>query len=241
MRITHLWRYPFKSMRGEALTATRMELGGIVFDRRFAFRDDTPGSTRLGKLETARQHLAMLGYLASVVDGEVVIATPDGSLLAATDPALAERVSAETGSRLTVTEDPSGGNHDDADVLVINAASVAELALEWGRDVDPRRFRPNVVVAGDKPFQEEAWVGRYMRIGEATLKAVSPCIRCVLTTVEPETLAVDPSFLRVVAQRHNASFGVYAKVVEPGAVRVGDDAAVQEGQSVPDQGKGVKV
>jgi uncharacterized protein YcbX len=241
MRVTHLWRYPFKSMRGEALTATRMELGGIAFDRRFAFRDDTPGSTRLGKLETARQHLAMLGYAACVVDGSVVIATPDGSRLAVTDPALAARVSAETGSRLTVTEDPSGGNHDDADVLVINAASVAKLASEWGGDVDPRRFRPNVLVAGDEPFQEEAWVGRYMKIGEATLKVVKPCIRCVLTTVEPETLSVDPSFLKVIAQKHNASFGVYAKVVEPGAVRVGDDLAVTEGQNVPDQVNGVKV
>lgn len=241
MRITHLWRYPFKSMRGEALAATRMELGGIAFDRRFAFRDDTPGSTRLGKLETARQHLSMLGYAASVVDGTVVISAPDGTLLAVTDPALAERVSAETGSRLTVTEDPSGGNHDDADVLLINAASVAKLAAEWGQDVDPRRFRPNVLVAGDEPFQEEAWVGRYMKIGEATLKVVSPCIRCVLTTVEPETLAVDPSFLRLVAQEHNASFGVYAKVVEPGAVRVGDEVAVTEGESEPDQARGVKV
>ncbi|HLJ83337.1 MAG TPA: MOSC domain-containing protein [Candidatus Eremiobacteraceae bacterium] len=241
MRVTHLWRYPFKSMRGEALTAARMELGGMPFDRRFAFRDETPGSNRLGQLETARQHLAMLGYAARVVDGSVVIAAPDGSLLAATDPALAQRVSAETGSQLTVTEDPSGGNHDDADVLVINAASVAKLAAEWGHDVDPRRFRPNVLVAGDRPFQEEAWVGRYMKIGEATLKVVSPCVRCVLTTVEPETLAVDPSFLRLVAQKHNASFGVYAKVVEPGAVRVDDDVAVTEGQSEPDQAQGVKV
>jgi uncharacterized protein YcbX len=228
-------------MSGEALTDARIELGGIAFDRRFAFRDDTPGSTRLGKLETARQHLAMLGYAASVVDEAVVIATPDGSLLAATDPALAERLSAETGLRLTVTEDPRGGNHDDADVLVVNTASLEQLASEWGRDVDPRRFRPNVVVAGDKPFQEEAWVGRYMKIGEATLKAVSLCVRCVLTTVEPETLAVDPSFLRLVAQKHQACFGVYGRVIETGAVRVGDDVAVTEGQNVSDQGKGVKV
>jgi len=241
MRITHLWRYPFKSMSGEALSAARMEFGGIAFDRRFAFRDDTPGSARFGKLETARQHPAMLGYAARVVDGAVVTKAPDGSLLTATDPALAERLSAETGSRLTVTEDPSGGNHDDADVLVVNTASLGKLAAEWGRDVDPRRFRPNVVVAGDEPFQEEAWVGRYMKIGEATLKSVSLCVRCVLTTVEPETLAVDPSFLRVVAQKHNACFGVYAKVVEPGAVRVGDDVAVTEGQIVSDQDKGVKV
>jgi uncharacterized protein YcbX len=241
MRVTHLWRYPFKSMRGEALTAARLELGGIPFDRRFAFRDDTPGSARFGKLETARQHLAMLGYAASVADGAVVIATPDGSRLAVSDPALAERVSAETGLQLTLTDDASGANHDAADVLVINTASLEKLASEWGRHVDPRRFRPNAVVAGGEPFQEEAWVGRYMKIGEATLQVVSLCIRCVLTTVEPETLAVDPSFLRLVAQKHQACFGAYARVVEPGAVRVGDDVAVTEGQSVSDQGKGVKV
>jgi uncharacterized protein YcbX len=241
MRVTHLWRYPFKSMRGEALSASRLEFGGIPFDRRFAFRDDTPGSNRLGKLETARQHIALLGYAASVVDGAVVIATPDGSRMTATDPALAARLSAETGRQLSVKEDTSGGNHDDADFLVINAASVEKLASEWGRHVDPRRFRPNALVDGDEPFQEEAWVGRYMKIGEATLQVVARCERCVLTTVEPETLAVDPSFLRVVAQKHQACFGAYCKVVEPGAVRIGDDVAVTEGRNVPDDGKGVKV
>ncbi len=213
-------------MRGEELTSARFERGGIAFDRRFAFRDETPESNRYGKLSTARQHAPLLGYAASVSDGTVFITAPDSVRVPASDPALAARLSAETGLQLTLCEDLSGGNHDDADVLVINDASLAVLAEEWGRPVDPRRFRANTAVAGVPPFQETAWIGRYIKMGQATLQVVSQCERCVLTTFDPETLTVDPSFLRAIAQNHRACFGVYCRVVEPGAVQVGDDGAI---------------
>ena len=209
-------------MRGEALTAARFERGGIPFDRRYAWRDDSAGSNRLGELTTARQHRPLLGYAASVADGAVIIKTPDGVNLRATDEAFAARLRLETGLNLSIAEDAGGGLHDDADVLVINEASVTKLAEEWGHPIDLRRFRPNVVVNAAEPFQEDAWVGRYMKIGEATLEVAARCIRCVVTTVDPETLAVDPSFLKTIAERHEACFGVYCRVATPGEIAVGD-------------------
>lgn len=47
------------------------------------------------------------------------------------------------------------------------------------------RFRPNVVVAGVAPWVEDDW--RRIRIGDAVLRAVKGCARCVLTTIDPET------------------------------------------------------
>jgi len=226
MRVTQLWRYPVKSMRGEALASTLFARGGIPFDRRFALIDDSPDSTRRGKPMSATQHAAMLGYGASVSGGSVVVSMPDGTVMEVTEPGVAARLARETGHRLTLREDSSGANHDEADVLVINEASVRQFAVEWGQAVDDRRFRPNVVVGDEAAFAEESWIGRKLKVGGAVLDVVSQCIRCAVTTVDPETLVIDPSFLRAIAQRHRACFGVYCAVSRPGDAGLGDECAL---------------
>jgi uncharacterized protein YcbX len=226
MRVTQLWRYPVKSMRGEALTSTRFARGGIPFDRRFAWIDDSPDSTRRGKPLTATLHPALLGYGASVSDSSIVVEVPGGPVMDVTKPGIEALLASLTGRRLVLREDSSGANHDDADVLVINEASVRQLAQEWGQPFDVRRFRPNVIVGGDVAFEEEAWIGRKLKVGGAVLEVVAPCVRCSITTVDPETLVSDPSFLRLMAQRHRACFGVYCAVSKPGDTGVGDDCAL---------------
>lgn len=47
------------------------------------------------------------------------------------------------------------------------------------------RFRPNLVVRGGVPWEEDEW--RVLRIGEAVIRVVKPCARCVVTTVDPGT------------------------------------------------------
>jgi uncharacterized protein YcbX len=226
MRVTQLWRYPVKSMRGEVLSSTHFGHGGIPFDRRFALLDDGPGSVRRGKPTTATQYPAMLGYGASVADGSVVVSLPDGTVMDVTQADVAARLAAETGIRLTLCDQPDGSNHDEADVLVINEASINQFALEWGQPIDVRRFRANVVVGGDSAFEEESWIGRKLRVGGAVLDVVSPCVRCSITTVDPETLVSDPSFLKKMAQLHRASFGVYCAVSAPGDAGLGDECAL---------------
>lgn len=44
------------------------------------------------------------------------------------------------------------------------------------------RFRPNVVVTGANPFEEDRWAR--IKIGEAEFRVVKPCERCVITTVD---------------------------------------------------------
>jgi uncharacterized protein YcbX len=226
MRVTQLWRYPVKAMRGEVLKSTHFGHGGIPFDRRFALIDDTPESLRRGKQATARQIPALLGYAASVAEGSVVVQTPDGAVMDVTQPDTAERLARDTGLRLKLADEPGGANHDDADVLVINEASVRQFAAEWGQHIDVRRFRANVVIDGSAAFDEESWVGRKLRVGGAVLDVYSSCGRCVVTTLDPETLVSDPSFLRELAQRHRTIFGVYCAVSEPGDAGLGDECSL---------------
>eukprot|EP01063_Lacrimia_lanifica_P036578 TRINITY_DN729_c0_g3_i1.p1 TRINITY_DN729_c0_g3~~TRINITY_DN729_c0_g3_i1.p1 ORF type:complete len:385 (+),score=55.63 TRINITY_DN729_c0_g3_i1:260-1414(+) len=56
--------------------------------------------------------------------------------------------------------------------------------------IDARRFRPNVIIAGDAPpHDDDAWLG--VRIGKAGFQCAMGCERCVLTTVDPDTLRFD--------------------------------------------------
>ena len=108
--------------------------------------------------------------------------------------------------------------------------SVEKLAREAGRDeVDARRFRMLVGVRGCAPHEEDEWIGRDVRVGEAVVRIREQVARCAITTQNPETGRSDLDTLRVIAlyrgkrDRKKVDFGVYGSVVEPGRVRVGDD------------------
>jgi len=47
------------------------------------------------------------------------------------------------------------------------------------------RFRPNIVVTGSDPYDEDAWA--HFRINDIDFYGVKPCARCVLTTIDPAT------------------------------------------------------
>ncbi len=116
----------------------------------------------------------------------------------------------------------------------LEAVRVAGLGEGRAHDADPRRFRANLVV--DTPdvagFVENDWVGRELAVGGTVrLQVFLPTPRCAVPTLEHGDLPGDPDVIRTLA-RHNRievegfglqqSAGVYAKVLVPGTVRVGD-------------------
>lgn len=86
------------------------------------------------------------------------------------------------------------------------------------------RFRPNVLVNanGGGEYAEDAWVGGLIRIGEAVLRVTGGAPRCVMTTLAQEGLPADLGVLRTAARHHAAQVGVYAEVVQPGKIALGD-------------------
>lgn len=69
--------------------------------------------------------------------------------------------------------------------LVTNQASLEELNSRLEHPVGMDRFRPNIVVSGAGPWDEDRWTT--LVSGDVTLSLVKPCSRCILTTVDPET------------------------------------------------------
>jgi len=116
-----------------------------------------------------------------------------------------------------------------------------------------RRFRPNIVVedAGDgalRPFDEFAWCGRDVRFGDVVVRVDEPTIRCPSTRVrcdasgdadgvvarpDVDVRAAFPALEASIFGRdpialadRGSYFGVYARVVVGGVVRVGDVVAL---------------
>lgn len=109
---------------------------------------------------------------------------------------------------------------------------IVEGALERGDDPpDPlpvRRFRPSVVVDGSEPFAEDGWTR--VRIGDVPFRVAKPCDRCVLTTIDPDTLARGKEPIRTLAQHRKWDGKVwFATNLIPdgtGPIAVGDPVVV---------------
>lgn len=218
-RVAGLWRYPVKSMAGEALGAADVSWNGVAGDRRWAFV--RPDAARSGfPWLTLRERPALARYTPSLADPDhpdaspVWVRTPAGALLEVADPQLA----AELGAGVRALKSDRGL----FDTMPLSLLTTGSLAALHGGALDVRRFRPNLLVAADPAFVEESWVGSVVRIGGARLRVDGRDQRCAVVGVDPDTTARDPEILRTIAREREARFGVYGSTVAPGRVAVGD-------------------
>jgi uncharacterized protein YcbX len=144
----------------------------------------------------------------------------------------AEAMSAYAGREVLLARpDADGEALDVRPVTIVSLESVAELARQGGHEgeLSPARFRMTIEIEGvSEPHEEDAWAARSVRIGDALLVVGDPIPRCVVTTLDPQTGRKDFPTLHVIRRyrgvsgKGNVHFGVYADVLEPGVVRVGD-------------------
>jgi uncharacterized protein len=88
--------------------------------------------------------------------------------------------------------------------LLISAASLRALSDDHeragGEPLEPLRFRPNIVIGGLAPWEEEAADFRSFRVAETTFHAVKPCSRCVMIDHDPRSGEKLRSVLRTLAR-----------------------------------------
>ena len=117
---------------------------------------------------------------------------------------------------------------DGFPLLLINQASLDDLNRRLPEPVDMRRFRPNLVVSGAQPFEEDTW--RTIRAGDLELALVKPCARCPIPCVNPDTgeRGNEPSRTLATFRRRNSDIFFGWNVLAPasGTLRVGDPVTV---------------
>jgi uncharacterized protein YcbX len=85
-----------------------------------------------------------------------------------------------------ISRDDHTGFADGYPILLISEESLEDLNSRLEKPIPMNRFRPNLVVRGCAPFAEDTW--KRIQIGEVELGIVKPCPRCVVTTIDKETL-----------------------------------------------------
>jgi uncharacterized protein YcbX len=206
MHVSELWVYPVKSLAGERLRRTTIDADGIPGDRRLQVRD---GGDRL---VTARTRHGLL-RLAATLDGNGD-ALVDGRPWR--DAAAREAVRAAAGDDARLVPIEGDARFDDTPLLVATDGAAATLGI------DHRRLRPNVLIGGVEGLAERGWPGRRLRVGGALLDVEKLCRRCVMTTIDPDTLAVTPAVLARINTEYDSRFALNCRVIEPGPVAVGD-------------------
>jgi uncharacterized protein YcbX len=123
---------------------------------------------------------------------------------------------------------------DGFPILVIGSASLDELnrrlALNgYAKTIGWDRFRPNLVVKTNAPFEEDYW--KSFRIGEMQFDVVKPCSRCIMTTIDQQSSQKSAEPLRTLAGfrtvNNNVMFGQNVICKNPGNdIQRGDEVIV---------------
>lgn len=127
----------------------------------------------------------------------------------------------------------TGTLHDETSFMLMNQGSFDELNTRIEKSVGALQYRPNFLVRGPAAWAEDNW--KWVKIGDTIFKNVQPCIRCVLTNIDPATGERNPqmeplktlkayrSFVNVAS---GPMFGIHLGVRTEGRVKLGDEVYV---------------
>jgi len=229
-RIEAIFRYPVKSMRGEALDVATLGWHGLDCDRRLAFRrlderGDFPwlSATKLPELILFTPRWRG-DRSADALPTHIL--TPDGEEM----PVFGEALAAEVGRRCRAPVQMMQlrqGLFDEASISVITSDTVAEVCRLAGTRADVRRFRPNVLVRSTRgiPFEEDEWVGGALMFGAGddapTVAVTERDVRCAMLNFDPDDGSTAAEMLKEVVRVHQNTAGVYGTVTHIGRLAVG--------------------
>ena len=108
--------------------------------------------------------------------------------------------------------------------------SLAELAKAASlAEISELRFRSNIAIEGCTPWEEFAWIGKSIRIGEVEFRVRKTVTRCLATHADPTSGERDVDIMgtltRIIGQ-DQPQFAVSIAANSPGAIRIGDQVTV---------------
>lgn len=256
MRVQRLRIYPVKSLAGSDVARADVNPWGLGDDRRWGLVDAAgtkltarehnqflavraeagPGrGLRLTDRDGGVLDVAVPGPGAERVavtharQGEAAVASAEADRWLSARFDLPVRLVWQESLR-TMSADAGGQGGDvvslaDAAPLLLTSEASMSAVNEWaGQELDPVRFRPNVLIDGDEPFAEEGW--GTVTIGDVRFRMTAICDRCVMTTIDPDTLTRGKEPIRSLAMHRRRAgktwFGIRMTPLTTGTIRVGD-------------------
>ncbi len=241
-RIAEIWRYPVQSMQGERLPAAEAAQDGIVGDRAYGIVDPDTAmvvSSAQGRrkwrgiVTLAARYLEAPSRNGSAAPVEILL--PDGTSLDSGRPDVDTLLAGALGAAVHLADKVAENKRSEYGheaLHVLTTASLRQMADHHpeGRFA-PARFRPNLVIdmGAETGFVEQDWIERRFRLGtEVEIAVTEHCKRCIMTTLPQGELPMDPVILHTASMHNQTRAGVYAAVVTPGRLRVGDPVRAVE-------------
>ncbi|WP_221567383.1 MOSC domain-containing protein [Alkalihalobacillus sp. TS-13] len=222
--VKELIRYPVKSMQGEFLSAIRVHDYGVEGDRIFAWeKNNKPGSHL-----TISDSPFLLEYDVKLEEEGTLVFIKEGERFEEGNLKVHKDLEDKAGMSISLVHtDPEGPgpSYWDSPLLLTYKESLKELKKLCNREeMDMLRFRPNLVMdLGEaKPFAEESWIGKDIKINDVILHVEKGCERCAYVNVDAKTQEVDTNVLKTVVKENKQIFGVYASVKKTGTINVDD-------------------
>lgn len=207
MYVAEIWRYPVKSLAGEALKSTMLNMDGVAGDRRVLVYNE-----QSRQLITSRTQPKLLGLKATLDSyGQVLI---NGNAWDA--PESAQAIINAAGPHARLMEWDGMERFDVLPLLVATDGAIKEFGY------DHRRLRPNLVIGGVDGLAEREWPGQRMKIGKAIIEFAQLRGRCVMTTYDPDTQKKDPAVLRHIVKKFDGTLALDTDVIQGGQIEVGD-------------------
>jgi uncharacterized protein YcbX len=248
-RVAWISYCPVKGLAVQQLDRCELTEAGVAGDRQFFLVDE---NDRL----VNSKGLGVLQQIVPRYDGEadsLTLSFPDGTTVAqpigfngslnalfwsttvdvrVVEGPWSEAISEFAGRslRLVRAYGPAPDRLRSGAATLLGTGSLRAIARTLGVDeVDGRRFRMNFGIDGLGEHEEDEWLGRRVRLGEAVVVPIGNVGRCAVTTQNPDTGAPDLDTLKALAAYRPGidateplPFGVHAAVANPGRVRLGD-------------------
>ncbi|GAA1416281.1 hypothetical protein AUR04nite_28500 [Glutamicibacter uratoxydans] len=241
MRIDRLFRFPFKGLPAEAITSAQVEKNaGLTGDRIAAFSN---GSSEVldGQWQSCsnftilKNDKSLQKWSVSSQPPFITVSAPFEQAEALTFDATSDAGRAEANKyfseylpaqgkfeREVVTAGSGMFDSQYSGLSFINPNTVKALSSAAGVELDPLRYRGNVLLADVPAFEEFSLIGKVVRIGAVRVAITKSIGRCTATSVNPQTTEVDVNGLKLLtAHFGHTHCGVYGTVLNEGQLDAG--------------------
>jgi uncharacterized protein YcbX len=253
VRITQLIIYPIKSLGGISLQVSEVTTRGLKYDRRYMLLDANGNmltQREESRLALFQLSLHQLGFQVTYqqstlvvpfsIEGEVIHTKVwDDEVTAVVAPESynswfshclqheVKLVFMPDDSHRLINPKYASNNEivslaDGYPVLMISEASLQMLNSKLKEPIHMNRFRPNIVINGVDAHEEDK-LGTFT-LGSVLFKVAKPCARCVVVTINPETLEQGKEPLATLAKYRRVddkvNFGVNLICLAEGFVKL---------------------
>jgi uncharacterized protein len=175
-----------------------------------------------GELTIKRKGIELLVADTNTTTGRNNISTFFTGYLAASypSPGTSERAPLELVGSYNKTryQDREAGH-----ISIVSQATLNNLSEIAGKQIDVRRFRPNIVVDGISAWSEFDWVGKQIKIGKVQVEITARINRCLNIEVNPQTGERDIALLSLLKNYfQHTQTGVIATIITEGHIRSKD-------------------